>query len=219
MLDASGHSRVVLVLDEELSSYKGILRICQGLETDVHYFTCQHGLVSWLRKNYSQLVRSQITCCVVLDTQFKEIFLNHWFKEICANLPIILISRLGRGMPHFRQINEDFIEFIEKPFKLAAMKLRLERIFLLHEQLDATNQKFKSLTKRELETCKLLVKGCSSAEISEILGISIKTVKVHRANLIRKVEAKSIAELLRGYDVFTSTSNHSLEKRLAHFLS
>ena len=89
------------------------------------------------------------------------------------------------------------------------MKAVLDRAFAYHEQGANVHNRFKNLTKREQQTCELLANGRPNKEIADLLGISIKTVKVHRANLMRKIEVKSIADLLRAYNAYQALSNNS----------
>ncbi|MCQ8104593.1 LuxR C-terminal-related transcriptional regulator [Methylomonas sp. SURF-2] len=121
----------------------------------------------------------------------------------------IYIGRLLKGANLLRQMNIGSTEFIEKPFRLDVMQSALEQIFSRHIYRVEISRQFINLTKRELETCEWLVKGCSTQEISHRMGIAIKTVKVHRANLMRKIKAKSVAELIRDYDAFTSLANQT----------
>lgn len=211
--------RVVLVVDNELSTYKGICRICQDLNTEVYPFSCRNELFRWLHNNHVQLTHGEMACCMVLDTKFIDIHDDSLLDATWLCCSKIYISRLVKGANFLRQMNIGSTEFIEKPFRLDVMRSALERNFSFHVHRVEISRQFTNLTKRELETCELLVNGRSTQEIAKQMGIAIKTVKVHRANLMRKIKANSVAELIRDYDAFTSFSSHSLLKPISHLIS
>jgi len=205
----SPHKKVILVIDNDLSTYRGILRICPVPETEVHHFNNRELLFAWLRQHYGPLAYGHWACCLVIDTNHAEICDENSFDAVWMNCAKIYLSRQFRDIRLFRNVKIGAPEFMQKPFKLDVMKATLARLFSLHSGRTAINQKFKQLTKRELETCQLMVQGLSTQEIAIAMGISIKTVKVHRANLMGKTKAKSVADLIRDYDAFTSFSSHA----------
>lgn len=201
---------VILVIDSELSTYKGILRICPFPNTEMHYFESRESLFAWLRSHYTHVSQGGWTCCLVVDTCFADIFDESVFDAVWMNCSKIYLSRHFKDLQLLRNIFIGTSEFIHKPFKLEEMKSVLEQVFSWHIHLQEIKRKFDQLTKRELETCELMIKGFSSQQISAAMGISVKTVKVHRANLMGKIKAKSVADLIRDYHAFTA-STHSAE--------
>ncbi|TPQ24439.1 LuxR C-terminal-related transcriptional regulator [Methylomonas koyamae] len=194
--------RVILVVDEDISSYKGILRMAEPLAAEVVHFACRHELSRWTVENRDSFDPGKLASSVVFDPEFLDIFDNGPFDELFGQCPRICISRSGRLSRAVQAINSGLFDFIEKPFRLEQMQQVLENSLALHERDRRRLSDFKSLTRRELQTCQMVVSGLTNREIAEQLDISIKTVKVHRANLMRKVRAKSVTELLRGYDEF-----------------
>ena len=91
------------------------------------------------------------------------------------------------------------------------MATLIEKSFDYYQQTVLINNKFTALSKREYETCKLVIEGNTNKQISNELNISIKTVKVHRANLMRKVQVKSVPDLLRAFDYFSVHANTPIE--------
>jgi FixJ family two-component response regulator len=95
------------------------------------------------------------------------------------------------------------IEFLIKPFRdqdlLDAIQLGLERDRARREAEKATallRARFDSLTQREREVMALVVAGCENNQIAFDIGISQITVKLHRSNVMRKMEATSVADLM-----------------------
>ncbi|WAR43216.1 response regulator transcription factor [Methylomonas rapida] len=206
-INFSDYKFVIVVVDSELSTYRGILRICPFPNTETHYFESRDSLFAWLRCHYAQLSQGTWTSCLVVDACFADIFDESAFDVIWLNCSKIYLSRQFKDLQLLRNLYIGSSEFIHKPFKLEEMKLVLEQVFSWHIHRLEISRKFNQLTRRELETCELVVKGFSSSQISAVMGISIKTVKVHRANLMGKIKAKSVADLIRDYHTFTAPSN------------
>lgn len=199
--------RLILVIDEDLSSYKGMLRICQDKKIDVLYFDRHQAVIDWFLNNGQLLNSNRTACCIVIEPTFIDVFENQHLAECLMICPKICISRASSAETLLETSKYGLFEFIAKPFGLEQMQATLDRAFAFFEQGTHVQTRFSNLTKRELQTCELLAEGCPNKDIAEKLGISIKTVKVHRANLMRKIEVKSIADLLRSYSAFQSLSN------------
>ena len=203
-------NRVILVIDNDVSSYKGILRFSDTLAARAYHCANRTELTDWVSEYKHQFAIHNYLVCVVFDPKYSEIikarpaldFLHH-APKICISHPVHLAKAL-------RIMSAELFDFIEKPFRLDAMKQTLDQAFTCHEQENRVQSQFKTLTKRELQTCEMIAEGLTSKEISEKLTISIKTVKVHRANLMRKIHATSITELLHTYNRFKSYGKYSL---------
>lgn len=103
-----------------------------------------------------------------------------------------------------RAIKLGAIDYLEKPYRAEALFAALD---IAHERLSAmeavvatrrlAEQRIERLSAREGEVLDAILDGCSNKQVSERLGISLRTVEVHRANVMTKLEAGSIAELVR----------------------
>lgn len=201
--------RFIIVADEELSSFKGIQRICSSADNELLYFDHPNSLKEWFTKNQRLLTARSSASCLIFSPNFLQIFENQALNEWLLVCPKICISRSSNSEIILLTSKIVLFEFVGKPFRLEQMKAILERAFTFYQQGANVHNRFKNLTKREQQTCELLASGRPNKEIADLLGISIKTVKVHRANLMRKIEVKSIADLLRAYNSYQALSNNS----------
>lgn len=119
-------------------------------------------------------------------------------------LPVIIMTGHGDVGIAVRAMKVGAVDFIEKPFEkavlLAALELgwgRLERSDRRRIQAEEAAQRLKVLTPRERDVLDGLVEGLPNKTIAFDLGISPRTVEIHRANLMAKLEVKSLSEALR----------------------
>ena len=122
-------------------------------------------------------------------------------------LPIVFITGHGDIPMSVQAMKGGAIEFLTKPFReqdlLEAIQLGLARDRARRENensLRALRERFEGLTPREREIMIQVVQGRLSKQIAYEIGISEPTVKVHRSNLMRKMEASSLPELGRMAD-------------------
>lgn len=121
-----------------------------------------------------------------------------------STLPVIIMTGHGDVNLAVRAMKAGAIDFIEKPFEKATMMSALEQGFgrlgendlrKLRAQEAAT--RLEALTPRERDVLKGLVEGLPNKSIAYDLGISPRTVEIHRANLMTKLDVKSLSEALR----------------------
>ena len=145
--------------------------------------------------------------CLVLDVRMpgkSGLELQQQLKEMRDDLPIIFLSAHGDIPMATRAMSEGAFQFIPKPSNNqqlldtvhAALKESRERVHNAR-RTHAVFERVQSLTDREREICRFVVDGLSSKEIAERLEISTRTVEVHRAHIMQKMEAHSMADLLR----------------------
>jgi FixJ family two-component response regulator len=120
------------------------------------------------------------------------------------HMPIIFITGHGDIPMSVRAMKGGAVEFMTKPFRdqdlLDAIQAGLARDRAYREKQDAIGAlrgRYETLTEREKEIMALVVSGLLNKQIAASIGLSEITVKVHRGNLMRKMNAKSVAELVR----------------------
>jgi FixJ family two-component response regulator len=144
---------------------------------------------------------------VILDVRLPGISGLDLQRELAAanmHIPIIFITAHGDIPMSVRAMKAGAVEFLTKPFRdqdlLDAIQVALNQDRVRRDkahELDELQRKFQSLTTRERELLPLVVSGRSNKEIAAEFGTSEITVKVHRGNLMRKMQAASFADLVR----------------------
>ncbi|GHT86175.1 DNA-binding response regulator [Betaproteobacteria bacterium] len=145
--------------------------------------------------------------CLVLDVRMPTMSGIELFEELQRRhsvLPVIFISGHGDVPMAVALLKKGAVDFIEKPFASEDM-LRLienclgrEREQRHRRQIEAdTARRFAQLTAREHEVLDLILAGKLNKQIADVLSISIKTVEVHRARVMEKMGANSLASLIQ----------------------
>ena len=145
--------------------------------------------------------------CLILDLHLPEISGLELHQQLISNnidLPVIMISGSGNVSAAVKAMKAGVLDFLEKPFKNQNLLDLIQKAVHKHKtdrQKNTTQNKtlerINSLTQREKEVMGLVVTGKSNKDIAQQLEISIKTVEVHRANVMDKMAVTSIADLVR----------------------
>ena len=147
--------------------------------------------------------------CLVIDLILPDktgIELLQALAERGCHLPVVFMSGMARVSEAVKAIKLGSIDFIEKPFDVPQMLATIARAIELDENrrkdgqsFEATRKRFATLSARETEVMELIVQGAANKEVAARLGLSPKTVEVHRANVMRKTVSNSLAELVRAH--------------------
>lgn len=145
--------------------------------------------------------------CVLLDVRMPEMDGLAVQRELVARgvmLPVIVLTGHGDISTAVQAMKDGAVDFLEKPFEKAALLGALEsgfaRLGAVGDEADAARaaqQRLGALTARERDVLGGLAKGLPNKTIAYDLGISPRTVEVHRANLMTKLEVRSLSEALR----------------------
>jgi len=119
-------------------------------------------------------------------------------------LPVILVTGHGDVPMAVRAMKAGAVDFLEKPYNDQVLLERIQRALELcrqrshdHEKLAEFQANFQNLTLREREVAALVVSGKANKVIAIELGLSPKTIEVHRANVMFKMRVKSLPELVQ----------------------
>lgn len=145
--------------------------------------------------------------CLVLDVAMPGMTgleLQQRLTEHSETLPIIFISAHGTVPTAVRAMRRGAVDFLMKPFNNHALLDRVGQAVTTSRELIATQvqrqalaKRLSALSPREREVLDLVVAGQTNKEIARALGISDKTVETHRAQIMRKTRAGSLAELVQ----------------------
>src|SRR5205823_775958 len=145
--------------------------------------------------------------CIVLDVRFPGRSGLDMQRELAAAntpLPIIFITGYGDIPMSVRAMKAGAVEFLTKPFRdqdlLDAVGLALERDRVRRakeERLTELRGRFEMLTARERQVLSLVIAGRLNKQIAGELGVSEMTVKMHRRQVMRKMQATGLAQLVR----------------------
>ena len=145
--------------------------------------------------------------CLVLDVRLPGMSGLDLQRELAArdvDVPIVFITGHGDVPMAVRAMQEGAVDFLEKPFKeqdlldRVSQALRIsDRRLRRDDETAAIHRRFETLTPREREVLQLVVEGAANKVIAGRLGTSRRTIEIHRAKVMHKMEADSLAHLVR----------------------
>jgi FixJ family two-component response regulator len=151
--------------------------------------------------------RSDVPGCLILDVRMPGLSgldLQSELARIDVDIPIIFVTAHGNIPMSVRAIKAGAVEFLTKPFRdqdlLEAIRLAVERDragLSRRIHLRELRRRFQTLTPREREVMELVVTGLLNKQIAARLGTSEVTVKLQRGSVMHKMEAGSVAQLVR----------------------
>lgn len=148
-------------------------------------------------------IKSETQGCLVLDVRMPGIsglHLQQLLRHEHINLPVIIMTGHGDVSMAVKAMKAGAIDFIEKPFDNEQL-LQLVRSCLTqcrqHMNQEEGVQRIERLTNRERQVMELLVEGDQNKVIAAKLAISPRTVELHRARVMEKLEARSLSDVVR----------------------
>lgn len=193
---------VVFLIEDDLSVRRAIMRLLGSVGLDVEPFASAH---EFLRQD-----RRDAVSCLVLDVRLPGMSGLELQRALAAAqipIPIIFITSHGDIRMTVQAMKAGAVEFLPKPFRdqelLDAIHIALDRDFVRRrqeEQDKMLRKRLESLTAREQEVLPWIVSGLLTKQIASEIGTSETTVKVHRGQLMRKMGAKSLPDLVRMAD-------------------
>jgi FixJ family two-component response regulator len=192
----------VFVVDDDASMRRSLESLLRSVGHDVKLFASG--------PEFMRAERKDAPGCLVLDVRLPGISGLAFQQELTQagiKLPIIFVTGHGDVPMTVRAMKAGAVEFLTKPFDdqvlLDAVHAALERDRARRQNdaaVAALRGHFDALTERERQVMGHVVAGLVNKRIADELGLSVVTVKVHRGQVMRKMQAKSVAELVRMAD-------------------
>lgn len=190
---------MVFVIDDDESIREALKSLIRSVGLTVETFASAH--------DFLQSKRPDIPACLILDVRMPGLSgldLQRDLSETNIHIPIIFITGHGDIPMSVRAMKAGAVEFLTKPFRdqdlLDAIQQALDRDRLARSQRADNAEllnRYHSLTPRETEVFGLVVKGLLNKQIALQLGTSEITVKLHRRQVMEKMHADSLADLVR----------------------
>ncbi|CAH2785482.1 MAG: Two-component transcriptional response regulator, LuxR family [uncultured Caballeronia sp.] len=156
---------------------------------------------------YLPITHSGAISCLILDVRMSGMSGLELQERLIAEnslLPIIFVTGHGDVPMAVSTMKKGAMDFIEKPFDEAELRKLVERMLdkartesSSVQQQRAAAERLGKLTAREHQVLERIIAGRLNKQIADDLGISIKTVEAHRANIMEKLSANTVADLLR----------------------
>jgi FixJ family two-component response regulator len=192
----------VFVVDDDASVRESLGNLLESVGFDTQVFAST--------EQFRNAARPDAPSCLVLDVRLpgaNGLDFQQALERAGISIPIIFITAHGDVPMTSRAMKAGAVEFLMKPFQkedlLAAIYQGLERDRLRRlDQADLTalQSRFDELTSREREVLELVAAGLTNKEVAGKLGISEVTTKMHRGQVMRKMNASSLADLVRMSD-------------------
>jgi len=190
-------SKTVSVIDDEPSIREAVAML---LETRGMTVNCYEGAGAFLAAPFAP-------GCIVSDVRMPEISgldLLRTLQSTGDPRPLLLMTGHGDVELAVQAIKLGAFDFVEKPFSNERLVASVEQALVASEsslkvrlELDDLKSRLSSLSERQRDTMQLLIRGLSNKEIGQQLGISPRTVEIHRTWVMTKMSARSIADLVR----------------------
>jgi FixJ family two-component response regulator len=190
---------IVFVVDDDASVRRAIQRLIESVGLHVESFGSAN--------EFLQANRSDVPSCLVLDIRLpgkSGLELQRELSETNIRIPIIFITSHGDVPMTVRAMKAGAVEFLTKPFRdqdlLDAVQLALERDRARRQrsaEIATLRGRLELLTPRERQVLPLVISGLLNKQIAAEIGATEATVKVHRSQLLRKMGAHSLPDLVR----------------------
>ena len=189
----------MFIVDDDaqtLRAFERILRI-EGFEVDTFSSASE-----FLKRPLNDL-----PSCLILDLNLPGVNglrLQDAMRQASVRIPIVFVSGCADVASTASAMRLGAVDFLEKPVDdvllLEAVSRALEQDSaqrMRHDDLARARELLSRLTPREREVCELVTRGLLNKQIADVLGASHRTIKIHRQRMMRKLNADSVADVVR----------------------
>ena len=192
----------IYIVDDDLEMRNSLSRSLGFIGFDVHTFASPKDFLN-LDKKYQPAV-------ILLDMRMKNVTgldFQKQLREQKISIPIIFISGESEKNEIISAMKNGAVDFLLKPFDLSVLEKAINQALQKSKDLSAErelriqySEKYQLLTPREREVCLLLIEGLKIKDISQHLGVTVATLKIHKARVMKKMGTNSTPILLRMVD-------------------
>jgi FixJ family two-component response regulator len=190
---------VVFVIDDDASTREALQSLVRSVGLEVQLFGST--------REFLQTKRPDAPGCLVLDVRLpgaSGLDFQHELASSSIDLPIIFVTGYGDIPMSVRAMKAGAVDFLSKPFRdqdmLDAVTAALERDAQRRTEAAAKEDlraQYETLTAREREVMGYVTAGLMNKQVAGLIGLSEITVKIHRGNVMRKMQVRSLADLVR----------------------
>jgi len=190
---------IVFVVDDDASVGRAIKRLVESVGLRVAHFSSA--------QEFLRGVHHEAPSCLVLDIRLPGISGLDFQHELAAaniHIPIIFVTAHGDIQMSVRAMKAGAVEFLTKPFRdqdlLDAIQIALQRDRARRQRevgIAGLRDRYESLSAREREVVTMVVSGLLNKQIAGQIGTTENTVKAHRSRAMEKMQAQSLADLVR----------------------
>lgn len=193
----------VFIIDDDLSVCNALCCLFETVNFNVKAYNNAHAFL----ENQDYLKEG----CLIVDVRMpfmSGLQLVEQLSILKSTMPVIMITGYGDVQMAVRAMKLGAVDFILKPFNeqelLESVQHNIhkevkESALAKQNKIESIGNKLKKLSEREGQVLELIAEGKLNKEIAHILFISMSTVEVHRANIMRKMQVKNLAQLLKLY--------------------
>jgi FixJ family two-component response regulator len=206
MTDTGGTEKIFIV-DDDTSIREGLVDLLDGAGLMTACFSSAEDFVDHWTPDMSG--------CLLLDVRLPGMSgmeLQSRMTELGITLPIIIMTAHG-DIPMVRKaLKAGAVEFLTKPFNGAELLESVRQAFSrdranrrAETEMSTIQARFETLSQRERQTLELVTTGLTNKEIGDRLHLSVVTVKLHRGHVMRKMQAESLADLVKMWEKINPT--------------
>jgi RNA polymerase sigma factor (sigma-70 family) len=199
MIEVANSKPTVFVVDDDQAMRNSLKWLIESVGVVVENFSSADDFLARFQPSR--------TGCMVLDVRMpgmSGLELLEQLGQRGISIPVVIITGHGDVPMAVRAMKAGAIDFIEKPFNDEALLDAIRRALAFSEEQCSHQdehlqilQRLQHLTPREHEVMEMVTDGRSNKEIANALGVSAKTIEAHRARVMEKMQAGSLAELVR----------------------
>jgi FixJ family two-component response regulator len=191
---ASVSESVVYVVDDNESARQSLTWLIESVGLKVRAFPSA--------QQFLDACDTSLVGCLVLDMRMpgmSGLELQERLCELGYTMPVIFITAFGELQAAVLAMKRGAIDFIEKPYDSEQLLAQIQKALRDHALRAGIEARIALLTQREKQVLDLVSRGGASYNIAEQLGLSQKTIEAHRTSIMKKMQVRSVSELISVY--------------------